>query len=165
MVPKITHWLRSLSNSRAQECGPRGPRAGCGPRHRHGHGSHEGRRRHGLFSHGHGFGVRRPLRFLGHRLGLDDEQIGSLARILDGLKTERAQAAVDERRSSSAIADLLTSEEFSDEAATAVVEARVASAQTLAESLTGALKEVHGILNEGQRRKLATLIRGGVLSV
>lgn len=109
--------------------------------------------------------MRRPLRFLGHRLGLDDDQIGSLARILDGLKTERAQAAVDERRSSSAIADLLTSEEFSDEAATAVVESRVASAQTLAESLTGALKEVHGILNEGQRRKLATLIRGGVLSV
>ncbi len=166
MVPKITHWLRSLSNSRAQECGPRGSREGCGPRHRHGGHGPRGRRGHGLFSHGPGgFGVRRPLRFLGHRLGLDDEQIGSLARILDGLKTERAQAAVDERRSSSAIADLLTVDEFDDEAAAAVVEARVETAKRLAVALTGALKEVHGILGESQRRKLATLIRGGVLSV
>ncbi|HRI09161.1 MAG TPA: hypothetical protein PKW35_15170, partial [Nannocystaceae bacterium] len=44
---------------------------------------------------GAGFGVRRPLRFLAHRLGLSDEQIAALARIVDGLKTERAQASVD----------------------------------------------------------------------
>ena len=44
---------------------------------------------------GSGFGVRRPLRFLAHKLELDDRQIGELARILDELKTERAQAEVD----------------------------------------------------------------------
>jgi len=102
---------------------------------------------------------------LGHRLGLDDEQIGGLARILDGVKTERAQAAVDERRTSSALAELMVTEEFSDEAASAVVEARVDSAKRLVESVVGALKEVHGLLDEGQRTKLATLIRGGVLSI
>src|SRR5216684_1996446 len=36
------------------------------------------------------FGVRRPLRFLAWKLGLDDPQIAELAAILDTLKTERA---------------------------------------------------------------------------
>ena len=50
------------------------------------------------FGPGGGFGVRRPLRFLAHKLELDEQQIVLLARILDELKTERAQAAVDDRR-------------------------------------------------------------------
>jgi len=37
------------------------------------------------------FGVRRPLRFLAMRLGLDESQARELARILDEVKTERAQ--------------------------------------------------------------------------
>ena len=45
-----------------------------------------------------GFGVRRPLRFLRHKLDLDEKQITELVRILDELKTERAQAEVDDRR-------------------------------------------------------------------
>ena len=45
-----------------------------------------------------GFGVRRPLRFLAWRLQLDDAQVTTLAAILNELKTERAQAAVDDRR-------------------------------------------------------------------
>src|SRR5579883_2516614 len=44
---------------------------------------------------GGGFGVRRPLRFLAHKLGLDEPQIAEFARILNELKTERAQAEVD----------------------------------------------------------------------
>src|SRR5690606_25042841 len=39
--------------------------------------------REGLF-----FGVRRPLRFMAHRLNLDDEQVQALARILNEIKTE-----------------------------------------------------------------------------
>src|SRR5580693_898248 len=39
------------------------------------------------------FGVRRPLRFLAHKLDLDDKQVGELAHVLSELKTERAQAA------------------------------------------------------------------------
>src|SRR6476620_10523637 len=45
-----------------------------------------------------GFGVRRPLRFLAYKLGLDEKQVAELARVLDDLKTERAQVAVDDRR-------------------------------------------------------------------
>src|SRR5262245_8462388 len=48
------------------------------------------------FGPGGGFGVRRPLRFLAHKLELDEQQVVQLARILDELKTERAQAAVDD---------------------------------------------------------------------
>ncbi|MEO0813132.1 MAG: hypothetical protein AAFY60_09740, partial [Myxococcota bacterium] len=52
-------------------------------------------RSEGYWASGPGFGVRRPLRFMAHRLDLDDEQVGVLAAILNDLKTERAQAAVD----------------------------------------------------------------------
>lgn len=176
MVPNVARWLRQLSNSNGG-CGRsihnhgddhghgrgRGRGRGCGPRH-HGHGPGM----HGFFGGGGpgaGFGVRRPLRFLGHRLGLSDEQIGAFARILDDLKTERAQAAVDDRRSSASLADLLVGESFDDEAAAAIIETRVASAKRLAESVVKALREVHGVLAEGQRSKLATLIRGGVISL
>src|SRR5690348_15810308 len=59
-----------------------------------------------------GFGVRRPLRFLAHRLGLDERQVAELARILDELKTERAQAEVDRRRTLTAFADAVAGEAF-----------------------------------------------------
>src|SRR5262245_10868149 len=52
-----------------------------------------------------GFGVRRPLRFLARKLDLDHSQMAELARILDELKIERAQADVDRRRTLSAFAD------------------------------------------------------------
>ena len=42
--------------------------------------------------------MRRPLRFLAHKLDLDQKQIAELARILDELKIERAQADVDNLR-------------------------------------------------------------------
>jgi hypothetical protein len=51
------------------------------------------------------FGVRRPLRFLAHKLDLNDEQVAELARVLDDLKTERAQGAVDQRRTTATFAD------------------------------------------------------------
>src|SRR5262245_58486176 len=60
------------------------------------------------------FGVRRPLRLLAYRLRLEEPQIAELARILNELKTERSQAAVDHRRSSSGIADALEGEAFDD---------------------------------------------------
>jgi len=51
--------------------------------------------------------VRRPpLRFLAQRLNLDERQVRELARFLDELKTERAQAEVDRRRTLSAFATL-----------------------------------------------------------
>ena len=58
------------------------------------------------------FGVRRPLRFLAHKLDLDEKQITELVRILDDVKTERAQAEMDDRRALAEFADAVAGETF-----------------------------------------------------
>src|SRR5436309_8370146 len=84
---------------------------------------------------GGGFGVRRPLRFLAHKLDLDERQVAELARILDELKTERAQGEVDRRRSLTAFADALAGEAFDAAKAADAGELRVESAQRLREAV------------------------------
>ena len=112
-----------------------------------------------------GFGVRRPLRFLAHKLDLDDRQVAELARILDELKTERAQAEVDRRRTLSAFADALSGDAFDAVKAAEGGELRVKSAERLRDAVLKALGQVHGLLNAEQRLRLAYLIRTGTLAV
>ena len=112
-----------------------------------------------------GFGVRRPLRFLAHKLELDEKQIVQLARILDQLKTERAQAAVDDRRTLAEFADALAGEEFDSSKAAAAGDRRVQSNQRLRATLLQSLEQIHAMLNPEQRARLAHLIRTGVLVV
>ncbi len=120
----------------------------------------------GDFDEGGGsFGVRRPLRFLAHKLQLDDRQIGELARILDDLKTERAQAALDQRRTVSSFADLVSGETFDEAQAKAAAEGRVKSAERLRDELVKALGRLHGLLSKEQRERLAYMLRTGVLSM
>jgi len=114
---------------------------------------------------GGGFGVRRPLRFLAHKLDLDERQVAELARILDELKTERAQGEVDRRRSLTAFADALAGEAFDAAKAADAGELRVQSAQRLREAVVKALERIHALLNAEQRVRLAYLIRTGTLSV
>jgi Spy/CpxP family protein refolding chaperone len=114
---------------------------------------------------GSGFGVRRPLRFLAHKLELDEKQVVQLARILDGIKTERAQAAVDDRRSLAEFADAMGGEQFDRGKATAAGDRRVESNKRLRETLLQSLEQIHAILNPEQRARLAHLIRTGVLAV
>jgi len=114
---------------------------------------------------GAGFGVRRPLRFLAQRLNLDERQVAELARILDELKTERAQAEVDRRRTLSAFADALSGEAFdagkADEAGTL----RTQSAERVRQAVLKALRQIHALLNADQRLRLAYLIRTGTIAV
>ena len=77
-------------------------------------------------------GVKRPLRFLAHKLELDDRQVGELAAILSDLKTERAQAAVDHRRSTSAFADSVASDAFDVSKVTQIASERVKTADACA---------------------------------
>ena len=111
------------------------------------------------------FGVRRPLRFLAHKLNLDDRQVAELARILDELKTERAQAEVDRRRSLTAFADALAADAFDSTKAAEGGELRVQSAQRLRDAVLKSLGRIHALLNAEQRVQLAYLIRTGTLSV
>jgi Spy/CpxP family protein refolding chaperone len=141
---------------------------GCGPSGEHeghpGHHGHPGEVQAGgdAFEGDFGsFGVRRPLRFLAHRLDLDEKQIGDLAGILNVLKTERAQAAVDHRRTVAGFADVIASEAFDGAKAGAVAAERVKSAEHLRDALVTALGGIHALLRADQRAKFAYLIRTG----
>jgi Spy/CpxP family protein refolding chaperone len=110
-----------------------------------------------------GFGVRRPLRFLAHKLDLDESQVVALAKILDELKTERAQAVVDNRRSLSEFADAVAGGSFDETKARAGGDRRVQSAEKLREAVLKALRQIHALLKPEQRATLDYLIRTGVL--
>jgi Spy/CpxP family protein refolding chaperone len=163
-------------------CGP--GRGGDGPGHGHGHGGRQvpgidpgpgpegagGGRFGGRFGGGPPddggfFGVRRPLRFLAHKLELSEAQVSVLARILDELKTERAQAEVDNRRTVSAFADALEGAEFGEARAREGADLRVKSAERLRDAVTLALSRIHALLEEEQRKRLSYLIRTGVVSL
>jgi Spy/CpxP family protein refolding chaperone len=116
------------------------------------------------FGGGH-FGVRRPLRFLAYKLELEDEQVAELARILDEIKTERAQAAVDQRRALSAFADAIAGDAFDEAKANAGATLRLQSADRLRGAVVTALGRLHALLDAPQRARLAYLIRTGTLTL
>jgi len=105
------------------------------------------------------------LRFLAHKLDLDDKQITALVRILGELKTERAQAEVDDRRALAEFADAITADAFDTAKAASAGERRVQSAAKLRDTLIRSLEQIHALLTPEQRQRLAYLIRSGVLSV
>lgn len=111
---------------------------------------------------GAGLGVRRPLRFLAWKLDLSEEQTAALARSLERLKLERAQAALDIRRAASALADALEGD-FTRAAAEAASEQRAAATRRVQEAVAKALEELHALLEPEQRRELAELIRTGAI--
>jgi Spy/CpxP family protein refolding chaperone len=111
------------------------------------------------------FGVRRPLRYLAHKLELDEGQTADLATILDDLKTERAQAEVDGRRSMAAFADAVASDTFDASRAAEGGATRVQSAERLREAVERALGRIHALLHPEQRRRFAYMIRSGTLRI
>lgn len=111
------------------------------------------------------FGVRRPLRFLAHKLRLDETQVGTLAEILSDLKTERAQAEVDRRRSVAAFAEALGAADFDEARAARGANLRVDSAGRLRDAVVAALRRLHALLDDEQRARLAYLIRTGALQI
>ncbi len=167
-----------------EHCGPDARHEGSPGPHGHGHGhAHDGPGGCGPWAEaaaeafagggdafdadygGGSFGVRRPLRFLAHRLDLDEKQVADLAHVLNELKTERAQAAVDHRRTVAGFADVIAGEAFDEGKATAAAAERVKSAERLRDALVKALGRIHGMLRADQRAKFAYLIRTGALSL
>ncbi len=111
------------------------------------------------------FGVRRPLRFLAFKLDLDERQVAELAKILSELKTDRAQAEVDSRRTLSAFADAVAGEQFDEARAKEGGTLRVGSAELLRDAVIRALGKIHALLDAEQRERLAYLIRTGTLTI
>jgi hypothetical protein len=141
-----------------------------GPHHPGHHGPHrpgEGAFAAPHFEHDPGslFGVRRPLRFLAHKLDLSEAQVGVFAGILDELKTERAQASVDERRRISALADAVEGASYDEHKAGSAGDEQVKSAERLKNAVDRALRRMHAALDDEQRKRLAYLLRTGMLSV
>lgn len=171
MHPAVVEWWHARRRAAGcadwASCGPGGGGGPGGgewdPGYRGGHGSGFG---DGDGDGGGGpFGVRRPLRFLGYKLDLDDKQVAELARILDELKTERAQAEVDRRRTVSAFADAVAGDAFDAAKAGEGAKLRVASAERLRDAVIKALQQIHAMLDAEQRAKLAYLIRTGTLLI
>lgn len=159
MHASFRKWRRAAERA-FDHCGDFGMWRGCGP------GSHwEPGSQAFEDPLGAGLGVRRPLRFLAHKLDLDERQLAELARILNDLKTDRAQAEVDRRRSLTAFADALVADTFDTAKATEGGTLRVGSAERLRDAVLKALAEIHKILNPEQRVRLAYLIRTGTLTM
>ena len=164
MHPGFMGWWHAR---RAGQCGGQGMHAqGWGPPWAgHGHGGGGGGGDEGGFDGGGGFGVRRPLRFLAYKLELDDAQVESLARVLSDLKTERAQAAVDQRRTTTTIADAIAGDAFDASKVDTAVGDRAKTAERVGHAVRAALEKIHAILRADQRSKLAYLLRTGALSI
>jgi Spy/CpxP family protein refolding chaperone len=129
-----------------------------------GHGQHADDPVEGPPGFGGGWGVRRPLRFLAHKLDLDQKQIAELARILDELKIERAQAEVDDRRARAEFADAISGATFDAAKAAAAGDRRVQTAAKLRDALMRTLAGMHAVLNAEQRERFAYLVRTGALA-
>lgn len=110
-----------------------------------------------------GFGVRRPVRFLTERLDLDDRQVAQLGRIIERIRIEREQAAVDLRRAAGELADALESSAFEDGAAEAAGQRRIDAAASVQKVVARSLRELHELLDGEQREELAALIRTGAV--
>lgn len=185
MHPGMFEWL---SARRRAAFGGSGDEAWCGPpggrwgRHGghgpggHGHPHDDHRHTHGGEGHGPphgggggddfgGFGVRRPLRFLAFKLELDEPQVTELAAVLSELKTERAQSAVDQRRTTSSLADAVAADAFDEARAKAAADERVKSTERVQAAVVQALARIHALLKPEQRVKLAYLLRTGALSI
>jgi len=115
--------------------------------------------------HGSGFGVRRPLRVMTHELDLDEEQVAVLAQIIDELRTERAQASVNEQRSVGKIAEAMQASPFDQDAVEQALTLRVQAAESLKQAVLGALERTHAMLSPDQRKRLAYLLRSGAITI
>ena len=81
------------------------------------------------------------------------------------MKTERAQAEVDRRRTMTAFADALGNEAFDAAKAAEGGQLRVKSAERLRDAVLKALERIHALLKPEQRARLAYLIRSGTLTL
>ncbi len=112
-----------------------------------------------------GLGVRRPLRFLAWKLDLDERQVAELASVLNALKTERAQAEVDDHRALALLADAAESEPFDTAKAEESARLRTQAAERVQRKVTESLARIHAALSPEQRSRLAYLLRTGTLAM
>jgi hypothetical protein len=124
---------------------------------------HESRHRHG--HRGGSFGARRPLRYLSYRLDLDERQQRALAAILERLKIDREQARLDEQKTVSEVATMVTGDTISVDGFQQALAPRVNSARNLQTAIAKAMQELTDLLDADQREELAHLLRSGAFRI
>jgi len=97
------------------------------------------------------------------KLGLEESQVVQLATILNELKTERAQADVDDRRALSLLADAAQGETFDRDKAAEATRLRTQSAERVQQKVVDSLARIHALLDAEQRGRIAYLLRTGTL--
>lgn len=110
-------------------------------------------------SRGGPFRGRRPLRFLARTLGLDEEQFEAVTLLFSQLKTERAQASVDRRRTAALYAEALAADTFDTTKATEAAKIANEAQARFDGVLTGTLAQLHDLLDDKQRTRLASILR------
>ena len=120
--------------------------------------------------HRHGganFGVRRPLRYLTHRLDLDESQVRRMASVLNQLKTEREQAELDQKRTVTALARLMAERESVPtlEEVRHALAPRLTSTEKLNDETAKAVVAISDFLDEDQRDEFVNLLLTGAISL
>lgn len=111
------------------------------------------------------FGARRPLRHLSYRLDLDEGQQRIAARVLDKLKVELEQARLDEKKTVSGVADLISGPEVARDDLERALAPRVDTARNLQTIVATAMHELAEVLDRDQREELAHLLRSGAFRI
>ena len=144
------------------ECGHRRRGRGRGGRGRSEHRGH-GRGRKGFAGKRPGsgegmFNVKRPLRFLIHKLDLDDDQAMVVADAFSDFRIEKAQAEVDRSRAKKLMVQAMSADEFDLDQAQSAVKAQVETSQQLHEAFLAAIQRIHAVLKPDQRTRFVFLI-------
>ncbi|MEM1152543.1 MAG: hypothetical protein AAGI44_00285 [Pseudomonadota bacterium] len=111
------------------------------------------------------FGVRRPLRFLSYELDLSEQQTRRMASALNAIKNQREQSALDQKRSASAIAQLVMDGAPTLDDISEVLESRNQSAAQLNAEIAQAVVQIADMLDEDQRERFADLLINGTIAL
>jgi len=112
-----------------------------------------------------GFGVRRPLRYLSYQLDLDERQRRQIGAVLDEVKIEREQAALDEKKMVADLADQINQPEIAADSLRETLSTRVRSTERVQKSIANALEKIVGALDADQREEFAYLLRTGTFRI
>jgi Spy/CpxP family protein refolding chaperone len=104
------------------------------------------------------FAVKRPLRFLIHKLDLTEEQTMVVADVISDFRIERDQADVDRRRAKKALVRAFDEDEFDDEIARDALEQQLQAQRAVSDSFLQSLQRIHAVLEPAQRTKLGFLL-------
>ena len=111
------------------------------------------------------FGVRRPLRYLGYHLDLDEHQTRRVAAAFDRLKTEREQLKVTRARTADDLADLVSRKKASMDELQEALKPRLDAEAQHQQAIARAVQDISEVLDAEQREQFAALLSSKTLKL